>query len=140
MSDPVEMARDLRAHLALCEELLLMVERENQSLRTASDSSQAFAFFQYRKQLLPRLDESLGRLKQHRMNWQRLPPAARQQNPEVASLLRLNQDLSMKIIFLDRENEQALLRRGMLPPNQLPPANRQRPHFVSDLYRRHSRQ
>lgn len=79
MSDPVEMARDLRAHLALCEELLLMVERENQSLRTASDSSRAFEFFHYRKQLLPRLDESLGRLKRHRMNWQRLPrpPASR---------------------------------------------------------------
>ena len=35
MSEPAEMARDLRAHLSLCEELLLMVERENQILRTS---------------------------------------------------------------------------------------------------------
>ena len=35
-----------------------------------------------------------------------------------------------------RENEQALLRRGMIPPRHLPSAHRQRPHFVADIYRR----
>ena len=139
MSDAVEMARDLRAHLALCEELLLMVERENQLLHTPSTGASASDFARIRKSLLPRLDQSLTRLRKHRADWQRLNPAVRKQNPEIASLLRLNQDLSMKIIFLGRENEEALLRRGMIPPDQLPPAERQRPHFVSDLYRRHSR-
>ncbi len=43
----------------------------------------------------------------------------------------------MKIIVLDRENEQALLRRGMLPSRSLPPVQRQRPHYVADLYRKH---
>jgi hypothetical protein len=137
MSDPGEMARDLRAHLLLGEELLLLVERENQSFN-ATDCGSALEFTQVRKSLLPRLDQSLARLKQHRAAWLRLHPELRKQYPEIASLLRLNQDLSMKIIFLDRENEQILLRRGMLPARQLPPANRQRPHFVSDLYRRHS--
>jgi len=42
----------------------------------------------------------------------------------------------MKIVLLDRENEQALLRRGLVPPTQLPSVNRQRPHFVAELYRR----
>ena len=51
-------------------------------------------------------------------------------------LLRQNQDLTMKIILLDRENEQSLLRRGLVPPRELPSVNRQRPHFVADLYRR----
>jgi len=37
---------------------------------------------------------------------------------------------------LDRENEQALLRRSLVPARQLPSVNRQRPHFVADLYRR----
>jgi len=44
----------------------------------------------------------------------------------------------MRIIVLDRENEQALLRKSLVPPRHLPPANRQRPHFVADLYRRQS--
>ncbi len=51
-------------------------------------------------------------------------------------LLRQNQDLTMKIIVLDRENEQNLLRRGLVPARELPSVNRQRPHFVADLYRR----
>ena len=49
-------------------------------------------------------------------------------------LLRQNQDLTMKIIVLDRENEQNLLRRGLVPPRELPSVNRQRPHFVADLH------
>jgi hypothetical protein len=35
---------------------------------------------------------------------------------------------------LDRENEQLLLRHQMVPPNRLPSANRQNPHFVARLY------
>ena len=61
------------------------------------------------------------------------------QHGEIPALLRQNQDLIMKIIVLDRENEQALLRRGLVPPKHLPPAERQRPHFVANLYRRQSR-
>jgi hypothetical protein len=138
MSDAAEMAPDLRAHLALCEELLLIVEREHQMLHAPGGSS-PIEFAQIRKNLLPRLDQSVARMRKHRMEWQRLDPAVRKQTPEVSSLLRLNQDLSLKIILLGRENEETLLRRGMLPASQLPPAERQRPHFVSDLYRRHSR-
>jgi hypothetical protein len=135
MSDAPTIANDLRAHSALCEELLLLVERENQALREPQ-SSCAFEFYQQRKHLLPRLDESLAHVKKRRADWQRLDPATRRQNPEVATLIRSNQDLIMKIIMLDRENEQARLRHGLLPANQLPPANRQRPHYVTELYRR----
>jgi hypothetical protein len=42
----------------------------------------------------------------------------------------------MKFILLDRENEQGLLRRGMVPARELPSVNRQRPHFVAELYLR----
>jgi hypothetical protein len=38
---------------------------------------------------------------------------------------------------LDRENEQLLLRRGLIPPKHLPPVQRQRPHYVAGLYQRH---
>ncbi len=135
MSDAPAIATDLRAHSALCEELLLLVERESQALREPQSSS-AFEFYQQRKHLLPRLDASLAQVKKHRADWQRLDPATRRQNPEVATLIRSNQDLIMKIILLDRENEQARLRHGLLPANQLPPASRQRPHYVTELYRR----
>jgi hypothetical protein len=135
MIDSTAIAADLHAHSELCAELLVLVERESQALREP-DSASAFEFYQQRQLLLPRLNESVARVKNHRIDWQRLAPEARAQFPEIASLVQSSQDLVLKIIVMDRENEQARLRHGMLPPNQLPPANGQRPHFVSELYRR----
>ena len=72
----------------------------------------------------------------NRLKWQQLAPEERSRHGDIARLLRQNQDLTMKIIVLDRENEQHLLRRGLVPARELPSVNRQRPHFVADLYRR----
>jgi hypothetical protein len=44
----------------------------------------------------------------------------------------------MKFFILDRENQQAMLRRGLVPVRHLPPAAAQRPHFVAGLYQRHA--
>ena len=130
-----EVLRLLRSHLALCQELLSLVERENQALRSAPMFNPT-EFHQLRNSLLPRLDQSYKRLKEVRLAWQQLSPAERRRNADVVSLFRQNQDLIMKIVLLDRENEQALLRKGLVPTTQLPSVNRQRPHFVADLYRR----
>lgn len=132
------MVADLRGHLALCQEILTLVENESHLLHH-SDAGPSFESYQAKKNLLPRLNQSLNQIRQHRATWQRLSPADREQNPEVPGLLRQNQDLIMKIIVLDRENEQALLRKGLVPPRQLPSVNRQRPHFVADMYRRQGR-
>jgi hypothetical protein len=130
-----DLTTDLQEHLKLCEELLNLAQRENHSLRDPGAPS-PLEHSQVRRSLLPRLNASLDALRRHRAAWQRLPPAQRAQQPQVVSLLRQNQDLIMKILVLDRENEQCLLRRGLVPPRHLPPASRQRPHFVADLYRR----
>lgn len=130
-----EIARDLREHQALCREVLALIERESQTLR-GPDSSTTFELLQAKRASLQRLHELLEKIHRHRVRWQSLSPADRADAGEVTSLLRQNQDLIMRIIVLDRENEQALLRKGLVPPRHLPPANRQRPHFVADLYRR----
>jgi flagellar biosynthesis/type III secretory pathway chaperone len=135
MNTNQEMNEALNRHLALCQELLQVAEREGQALRR-SDKPSLFDFYQNKKNLLPRLNQSLDGLRKHRVNWQRLSPDERARQPETGLLLRRNQDLTMKLIVLDRENEQALLRRGLVPARQLPSVNRQRPHFVADLYRR----
>lgn len=138
MNPATTMVGDLRGHLALCQEVFALVERENQSLRDAGKGPD-FETHQAKKVLLVRLNESLVQIRQHRSTWQKLGPAERAQCPEVAGLLRQNQDLIMKIIVLDRENEQVLLRKGLVPTRHLPPANRQRPHYVADLYRSRGR-
>ena len=117
MNSPGEISQDLHRHLALCRELLTLVEREAQSLRRA-DNPPHFEFYQLRKNLLPRLNQSLDTLRKHRASWQRFSPEERARHPEIGMLLRQNQDLTMKIILLDRENEQSLLRRGLMPAAQ----------------------
>ena len=89
-----------------------------------------------RKEVLPDLEASLENLKKHRERWVKLPEPTRAKYPEIAGLLRQNQDVIMKIIVLDRENEQTLLRKGLVPPKHLPSAKRNQPHYVADLYKR----
>jgi hypothetical protein len=137
MSLPQEISDDLKARLALCHELLQGLEREGQALRRP-DNPSLFEFHQLRTRLLPSLKQSLEVLRRHRVNWQMLSLEERARHPEIAQLLRQNQDLTMKVIILDRENEQSLLRRGLVPARELPSVNRQRPHFVAELYRRQS--
>lgn len=135
MNAPIEFVNDLTQHLNLCTELMALVERESQELHRDNsplEGENAGA----RKNLLPRLDRSLDKLRRHRAEWQRLSPGERAGFPEIASLLRRNQEITMRILMLDRENEQTLLRRGLVPPAHLPPAQRQRPHLVADFYRR----
>ena len=135
MSTPKEIIDQLNEHFRVCQELLQATEEEGQTLRRPGQPSLA-EFYQRKKDLLPRFNQSLDGLRKHRVDWQRLSLDERARCPEVSMLLRKNQDLTMKIIVLDRENEQALLRRGLVPPRELPSVNRQRPHFVADLYRR----
>lgn len=130
-----ETIADLRAHAALCQELLALVEREGAALRDPSPPA-LFAFHQERQRLLPELTRLGQALKRHRHQWQQLDPAARAACADIPALLRENQELIMKILVRHRENEQGLLRRGLTPPQHLPPLNRQRPHYVTDLYRR----
>jgi len=58
---------------------------------------------------------------------------------EVKSLFRPYRVLLMRVLLLDRENQQALLRHGLLPARHLPATAGQQPHCVADLYRRHAR-
>jgi hypothetical protein len=131
------MLADLRAHQSVCRELLILAERESQALRQGQ-AAVLDEVHQIRKPLLPRLSDSLEKVRQHRIQWQRLTAAERAAQPEIGFLVRQAQDLILRILLLDRENEQGLLRRGLIPPREIPAAQQQRPHFVAGLYRRHS--
>lgn len=135
MNAHAEMLADLQEHLELCRQILAVAERENQVLRSAQSPPWP-EIQEAKKNLLPRLNQALDQLRRHRVQWLKLSAAERARHPEIGAVLQQDQDVIMRIIVLDRENEQALLRRGLVPADHLPPANRQRPHFVADLYRR----
>ena len=135
MNNFPQMLTDLRAHQMICRELLVLAERESQALRQ-SQTNVLQEVYQTKQVLLPRLNESLEKVRQHRVRWQSLTATERAVQPEISFLVRQVQDLIMRVILMDRENEQGLLRRGLIPPREIPSMNQQRPHFVADLYRR----
>jgi len=135
MNFPSNLIEELESHLTICRELLAIAQGESQALRR-EDNPSLFEYYQLKKNLLPRLNQTLDSLRKLRVQWQSLSSDERARHPEIGPLLRRNQDLAMKFILLDRENEQGLLRRGLVPPRELPSVNRQRPHFVAELYRR----
>src|SRR6516165_1078882 len=82
-----ELTNHLRDYQELCEEVLSLTEHESQAL-AAGCEYQPFEFFQGRKALLSRLDQSLNLLRTWRQAWQRLEPSERAQYSEVKSLLQ----------------------------------------------------
>ena len=136
MNSPASLLTELQHHLDLANTALRIVTEEAAALRT-NDEARAKDLRAGRKQLLADLTTALDRLRQQRHVWLALPASERAARDVERRLMRDLQDLLMKVMMMDRENEQLLLRRGLVPPHHLPPAERQRPHFVADLYRRH---
>ncbi len=126
------LALDLQAFRALGEEILGLVTRESQALSNQNDY-QPGEFNQTRIHLIPELDSALMNLRTQRQSRRQAT-----QSEEIAKLFQTIQSLLMKILHLDRENQQALLRRGLVPAKHLPPVAAQRPHYVAGLYQQHS--
>ncbi len=131
-----QMLADLRAHQALSRELLSLAEQESHALHH-HEKDRLRDLGETRRRLLPALHESVTALRAHRQEWQQWTPAERAAQPEVNYLIRQTQDLIMRIILLERENEQGLLRQGLIPPKDLPAATpAPRSHWAANLYRR----
>jgi hypothetical protein len=128
---------ELRAFLTLCEEALALATRENQALSGALEY-QTQEFSQRRNNLLPAIKQATISLAGRRIAWQQTHKNQRYACVSVNSLLQSVQAVLMKFFILDRENQQAMLRRGLVPVRHLPPAAAQRPHFVAGLYQRHA--
>ena len=133
-----QLAADLKAHLALCEEVMGLTIEENKALAQPA-GYQSKDFSRKRKDLLPRLEQSLMALRKWRQDRSLAGLTERVGCSEVKSLIQAVQGLLMKVLLLDRENQQALLRHGLVPARHLPSSPVQQPHFVADAYRRHSR-
>jgi hypothetical protein len=136
--DPSQLASDLHAFLDLTQEVLDLTSRENQLLSSTEEYDPS-EFSSRRKILMPRLEESLIALRGWRHRWQQLGPAERAGGGEVPMLFQATQGLLMKVLLLDRENQQALLRRGLVPARHLPAAGVRQPHCVADIYQRNAR-
>jgi hypothetical protein len=125
------LALDLQSFCGLCEEVLALVTLESQSL--LNQNYQPGEFNEKRKSLLPKLESALVKLGERRKSRRQAV-----QPEEIKTLFQSIESLLMKILLLDRENQQTLLRRGLVPTKNLPPVAAQRPHYVADLYQKYS--
>lgn len=95
----------IRRHIALCDDALALMLEENRILRNTGNPPDE-PFLDRKRSILPRLDESLERLKLIREQDKPLGELARKQ-------IEAAQKKLMKIFLLDRENEQLLLKVTM---------------------------
>ncbi len=128
------LANELQAHISLCGEILSVIQQEHQKLKTSAVDDLA-ALQAGRQGMLERLNAAQEGILTHKEAWMRLQPAERHQRPDIGNLLKKSTDLIMKIVSLDRENEQLMLRNKLVPPSHLPPAQRQNPNLVAKMYK-----
>ena len=126
MNGDETLIEDLSAHEALCKELLAIAQGEAETLRRG-DNPSLFELCQRRKNLLPRLDHSVQRLREGRMEWKARAQEERDGQADVRRLLRRNQELCLKIMVLDRETSRSSCSGEWSPcAPRCPPNNRAR--------------
>ncbi len=115
-------------HLQLCDDLLVLLKEENRLLR-GDPSGMTEEFLQQKRDLLPRLDESLAALK-----------IIQEESPEMLPALREKLDSAqkkiMRILLLDKENEQLLL-KSMIPVKQKTSAPAGSMQSLKSIYDKH---
>ena len=130
----VALAHALQAHIDLCGEILVIVQQEHQQLKT--NQVEDLAQLQTSRQgMLERLTAAQNEIAAHREVWNQLSNPQKQSMPEIGQRLKQSTDMIMKIVSLDRENEQLMLRNKLVPPGHLPPAGRQNPNLVAKIYK-----
>ena len=134
---PADFMRDLRAFAILGEETLALAAREHQALCSVGHY-ESFEFYSLRKDLLARLEPLIIGIKHWRKIWQQINPVERVGCSDVKAMIQSLQNLLGKILQLDRENQQALLRRGLVPARHVTSCAAPSSNYVANLYRRHS--
>lgn len=129
---------DLQAFARVCEDVLALARREHQALSAAA-AYEHREFHQRRGELLPDIESLVRKFRDHRAAWRQLPQSQRDAFEELKRLFQTIQNLLMRVMVLDRENQQAMLKRGLVPVQHIPEAAAARqPNYVADLYRKNS--
>jgi len=132
------MAVVIQDHLGVCGKLLALAQKEAQALNSAEPFPTA-TIQEERRVLLSQLESALHSLGQRRLLWQQLGTARQAHKAQLNQLVQTALDMIMRVLVLDRENEQSLLRRGLLPVRSLPAVEQSRPHCVARLYQHHAK-
>jgi flagellar biosynthesis/type III secretory pathway chaperone len=114
-------------HLELCDDLLALLQEENRALRQEKGEV-GEDLLEAKRTMLPRLDDSLAALKRLHAESPELMPALRDK-------LTAAQNKIMRILLVDRENEQLLL-KTVFPPMRKPKPPRTL-QSIKGIYEKH---
>ena len=128
---------DLQEFASICENALSLAKNEHQILAGQSNY-QHLEFYEKRKTLLADIEEMLPKFRRHRTAWEQVSQSQRDHFTDLKRQFHNIQGLLTRVMLLDRENQQTMLKRGLVPAKHLPAAATQRPHYVADLYKRNS--
>ncbi len=128
---------DLHEFAGICEKVLSLARSEHRALSGHANYPQV-KFYETRETLLADIEEMLPKFRRHRMAWEQVSQSQRELFTDLKGQFHNIQGLLMRIMLLDRENQQTMLKHGLVPAKHLPATAAQRPHFVADLYRRNS--
>lgn len=134
--------KDLKDQIEICKAIYHIIEREAKALNSQSRSSETPSFDhtnQAREKLLPLLNRTTDRIKKQRKVWEDLSPEQKASKPEINDLVVEALNMIMKIIKMDRANEENLLKNGSIPIDQIPQSLRQNPGAVANIYKQNSR-
>jgi len=126
----------LTSYIEILENIFSIIQKEGINIDSmrAGESAEALILAGERKSILVKLNDFISEIKRLRVWWQSLPQSERIKHREFNAAIQQAQNLMLKIITRNRENEQKLLRLGKVPPKYIPSAECQRPHYVARLY------
>ncbi|MGC8744165.1 MAG: hypothetical protein ACP5T0_09840 [Verrucomicrobiia bacterium] len=131
--NPVQL---LASYTGFLENIFSIIQKEGINIDSVrpGDNAEALILTGERKSILVKLNDFISKIKRLRGWWQSLPQSERIKHREFNAAVQQAQNLMLKIITHNRENEQKLLRLGKVPPKYIPSAECQRPHYVAQLY------
>jgi len=140
MVDTSQIIQDIEAHNDLCHRLLDVIQQENQWLSQDHPSGDVAPDQAAKRSLLDQLSQQVSLIQGHRV----VLKDHEQTHPEnpipeaIHAAIGRGTDLIMKMVALDRENEKLLLKKGMVPSNQIPSSAQYRPSDALKTYQKHS--
>ncbi len=134
---PREILIDVEYHNGICLKLLEIIQQENRWLSSPKDDgSQNPPDQKLKRTLLESLSDAVAKIQGHRaalLDTTKNNPDA-PKDPDVQAAIQSATDLIMKIVVIDRENEKLLMKRGMVPPENIPSSYQYRPADALKAY------
>ena len=136
MINTSEILNDVEIHNDICRRLLEIIQQENRWLSSASEEEIPLPDQRLKESLSQNLSRAVSKIQAHRAalnDETRLHPET-QKDPKLQAAIQSATDLIMKIVVIDRENEKLLMKKGMIPPGNIPSSYQYRPSEAIKAY------